>query len=205
LPGMLSRDKRGVASSDEGELLRLVRRVAQELYALAFKSAHSAIRAVSSVLCTLPRRQDCYDERGTASSDKGKLHRTALGPKLKRPHRRNRLWSRNRRAGHAVAPSKDFDERCVASSDKGKLRRAARELSAQAPTSACSAMGPYHSFTVRCRAAEIVMTSAAPLQATRASSIELPKSFQLKRPRRRIRPWGRITRAQHAVAPSRWL
>jgi hypothetical protein len=77
----------------------------------------------------------------------------------------------------------DFDERGVASSDKGKLHRAAQVLPAQAPT-AYMAMGPYHSCSARCRAVKIVVTSAVSPRAIEASSIELLKSFQLKRPRR---------------------
>jgi hypothetical protein len=96
-------------------------------------------------------------------------------------------------------------QRGVASSDKGKLHRAAQELPAQARTSAYSAIGPYHAFSVRCRAVKMVMTSAASLRAIRASSVELPGSFQLKRPHRRIRPWGRIKRSRYAAAPSGWF
>ena len=51
----------------------------------------------------------------------------------------------------------------------------------------------------------IVITSAASLRAIRAISDELPESFMLKRPHRRIRPWGRIKRARHAAAPSKWF
>ena len=50
-----------------------------------------------------------------------------------------------------------------------------------------------------------VSPSVVPFQATRASSVELPRSFQLKRPHRRILPWGRIKRARHAAAPPRLL
>jgi hypothetical protein len=208
--------------------------------------------AVSSVLCMLSRRQDCYDERGIASSGTVKLNRSALGLKLKHPHRRRWLWGHNKRAGHAFAPPKDFstgasslqanrtssveplksfqlkrahrrirqwavlrvlgtlsrrrdcyDERGVASSDKDKHRRAAQELPAQAPMSVYSAMGTYQACSARCRAVTMVMTSAVSPCAIVVSFIELLKSLKLKRPHRRIRPWGCNKRARNAAAPPR--
>ena len=174
----------------------------------------------------------------------------------------------------------DCDERGIASCDRRKHYRAAQELQAQAPTSAHSAIGPYQACSARCRAAKMILASAASLQATRASSVncsralsssahigafghgavssvlgtpsrrqdayderdiascdkgklhravksvlgtlprrqydfgkaaslqatratsvELPKSFRLSRPHRRIRPCGHSKRAGHAVAP----
>jgi hypothetical protein len=49
------------------------------------------------------------------------------------------------------------------------------------------------------------MTSAASLQASTASHFELPKSYTLKRLKRRIWPWNRNARALKAFAPKRFI
>jgi hypothetical protein len=47
-------------------------------------------------------------------------------------------------------------------------------------------MGPYQACLARFCAVKMVIKSLASLQATRANSLELPKSLHLKRPHRRI-------------------
>ena len=85
--------------------------------------------AVTSELCTLSRHQVGYDERGVASSDKGKLRQAAQKAFSSSAH----IGAFGNRAVSRVLCTlsrhqEGYDKRGIALCDRGKLHRAAQEI-----------------------------------------------------------------------------